>query len=288
MSVGIGLPVSDPAVLLEWARRAEHGPFDTIAILDRLVYDNPEPMIGLAAIAAATTRIRLQTEVVLAPLRETALLAKQSATLDRISNGRFTLGVGVGGRADDYLATGVDIHTRGKRLDTQLDRMRSLWAGAPFSDEAGPIGPRPTRTGGPELLIGGFAQAALARVARWADGFLGAGLPPAYMDAKFRAVERAWAEAGRAGSPRLVAQVNVAIGPDEVVAEALRELRRYYAFSDYVDGIASGMSSSAESVRQAMTTYTDIGADEVIFYCWSADPDQVDRLADIVDATARR
>lgn len=288
MTVGIGLPVSDPAVLLEWARRVERGPFDTIAILDRLVYDNPEPMIGLAAIAAVTTRIRLQTEVVLAPLRETALLAKQSATLDRISNGRFTLGVGVGGRADDYLAAGADIHTRGKRLDTQLHRMRSLWAGEPFSDDVGPIGPGPARDGGPEVLIGGFAPAALARVARWADGFLGAGLPPAYMDAKFRAVERAWAEAGRAGEPRLVAQVNVALGPDAVVAEAERELRRYYAFTDYVDGIASGMLRGAEAVRRAITAYTDLGAHEVILYCWSADPDQVDRLADIVTATARR
>lgn len=138
---------SDPAIPVEWARRAERGPFDTIAILDRLVYDNPEPVIAPAAIAAVTTRIRLQTEVVPAPLRDTALLAKQSATLDRISNGRFTLGVGDGGRVDDYHAAGIDIRTRGKRLDTQLDRMRLLWAGEPFSDEAGPIGPRPARRG---------------------------------------------------------------------------------------------------------------------------------------------
>src|SRR5882757_7967440 len=124
MNVGLGLPISDPEVLLDWARRADAGPFSSLGLLDRLVYDNPEPLVTLAALAGATERIRLQTEVLLAPIRETPLLAKQAATLDRLSGGRFTLGLGVGGRDDDYAAAGFDVHTRGRRFDAQMEQLR--------------------------------------------------------------------------------------------------------------------------------------------------------------------
>ncbi|MEU8661273.1 LLM class flavin-dependent oxidoreductase, partial [Actinoplanes philippinensis] len=100
MDIGLGLPVGAPEQLLDWARAAEAHGFSTLALLDRLTYHNPEPLTALAVLAGATRRVRLQTEVLLAPLRETALLAKQVATLDRMSGGRFVLGVGIGGRDD--------------------------------------------------------------------------------------------------------------------------------------------------------------------------------------------
>lgn len=110
--MGIGLPIGDPTTLLTWARRADAGPFSTLGLLDRLVYDNPEPLVALAVLAGATTRVRVQTEVLLAPLRDTALLAKQAATLDRMTGGRLTLGLGVGGRDDDHRVAGTDPRTR--------------------------------------------------------------------------------------------------------------------------------------------------------------------------------
>ncbi|MFE7318458.1 LLM class flavin-dependent oxidoreductase [Streptomyces sp. NPDC057555] len=282
MSVGLGLPIGDPAQLLTWARRADAAPFSTVALLDRLVYANPEPLVTLAALAGVTSRVRLQTEVLLAPLHRTALLAKQAATLDLLSGGRFTLGIGIGGRADDYLAAGVDLRTRGRRLDGQLATLRRLWAGEPLAADVGPVGPAPARPGGPEVLFGGFVPAVVERVARWGDGFLGAALPYQQMDGTFRGVEAAWERAGRPGRPRLLAQVNVALGPDAVVDRARRELRAYYGASPYTDHVVNGLLTTPAAIREAIAGHLAVGADEVMLYCWSPDPDQVGRLTDAV------
>ncbi|WP_411136048.1 LLM class flavin-dependent oxidoreductase [Streptomyces sp. C10] len=282
MSVGLGLPIGDPAQLLSWARRADATPFTTVALLDRLVFGNPEPLITLATLAGATSRIRLQTEVLLAPLHRTALLAKQAATLDLLSGSRFTLGIGIGGRDDDYLASGIDLRTRGRRLDTQMATLRRLWSGEPLSADVGPIGPAPARPGGPEVLFGGFVPAALERVARWGDGFLGAALPPGHMDGLFRQVEDAWDRAGRTGRPRLVAQVNAALGPQSTLDRARAELRAYYAPHSYTDHVVNGLLTTGDQIREAVAAFEAIGADEVMLYCWSPDPDQVERLAGAV------
>jgi alkanesulfonate monooxygenase SsuD/methylene tetrahydromethanopterin reductase-like flavin-dependent oxidoreductase (luciferase family) len=281
MNVGLGLPVADPFSLLSWARRADAGPFTTLGLLDRLVYANPEPLVTLAALAGATARIRLQTEVLLGPLRESALLAKQTATLDVMSGGRFTLGIGVGGREDDHRAAGTDMRTRGRRLDEQLATLRRVWSGAPYGQDVGPIGPRPAREGGPEVLIGAFRPAALERVARWGDGFLCAA-PPAMADGLFRSVERSWSEAGRSGRPRLVAQVNVVLGSEATVDDARAALGSYYAFIDGGDRLAEGVLSTPRAIRDAVATFAGLGADEVMLYCWARDAGQVDRLADAV------
>ncbi|RJO76351.1 LLM class flavin-dependent oxidoreductase [Nocardia panacis] len=279
MYYGVGLPISDPARLVEWARRAEAGPFRTVGLLDRLVYDNPEPLIALAVLAGATERIRVQTEVLLPPLRDAALLAKQVATLDRMSGGRFVLGVGVGGRADDHLASGTDLRTRGKRLDEQIGLMRKLWAGEPFGADCGPIGPAPLRPEGPEILIGAFQPAALARIGRWGAGFLCAA-PPAWAGGLFDRARESWREYGRAGEPRIVAQVNAVLGDDALIAEARAAMGGYYALSGRAEYMVEGMLTTPEQVRAAASQFADLGADELMFYCYGSASEQVDRLAD--------
>ncbi|MEZ0074192.1 LLM class flavin-dependent oxidoreductase [Planotetraspora sp. GP83] len=286
MNVGLGLPISDPPVLLDWARSADAGPFSTLALLDRLVYDNPEPLVTLAALVGAAGRIRVQTEVLLAPLRQPALMAKQVATLDRLSGGRLTLGIGLGARRDDYKAAGIDTHGRGARLDEIMTDMRRIWSGEPYGEEIGPIGPAPTRHGGPEVLFGAFAPAAIQRIARFGDGLLCAS-PMADMDRLFRAAEQAWRSAGRTGRPKLVAQLNAALGPDETIEEARGHIRRYYSGpqymnlpANYTDTAVQRMLTTAGEVRDALNRLTDIGADEIIFYCWSADIAQIDRFAE--------
>ncbi|MEU8379727.1 LLM class flavin-dependent oxidoreductase [Streptosporangium sp. NPDC048865] len=281
MNVGLGLPIGDPLSLLSWARRADAGPFTTLGLLDRLVYANPEPLITLAAIAGATSRIRVQTEVLLGPLRESALLAKQAATLDLMSGGRFTLGVGIGTRQDDYVAAGVDVRGRGRRLDNQLATLRRVWSGEAYSEEIGPIGPAPAREGGPEILIGAFAPAALERVARWGDGYLCAA-PAGMADRFVRDVERCWTEAGRHGRPRIVAQVNVALGPEDTVRDATEEITAYYGFLGDTTRVVENMLTTPERIHDAIAAFADLGADEVMLYCWARDADQVDRLACLV------
>lgn len=281
VNVGIGLPIADPNTLLTWAQHADDGPFSTLGLLDRLVYDNPEPLVALAVLAGATSRIRVQTEVLLAPLRDTALLAKQAATLDRMTGGRLVLGLGVGGRDDDHQAAGTDKRTRGRRLDEQMAVMRRLWSGEPYGDGVGPIGPAPARPGGPEVLFGGFKPAAIERVARWGDGFLAAA-PPSWAGALFDTARRFWQEYGRDGAPRLVAQLNVALGPDTVIHDARAAMHAYYAFTGFPDRMTATMLTTPTAIRTAITTFTDLGADEVILYCHGHDPNQVNRLADVL------
>ena len=165
MDVGIGLPSTIPGVeadqVLEAARRAEGAGFHSLGTLDRLAYDNFEPMVTLGAIAAVTERIRFTTAVINGPWRANhALLAKQAATLDKLSGGRLTLGVGLGGRDDDYEVSGLPTTGKGERMDALVDELRAQWNG-------GVVGPKPEQAGGPPLLIGGGVQASIrARGAR--------------------------------------------------------------------------------------------------------------------------
>src|ERR687885_1067028 len=122
MDIGIGLPNAvrgvDRAGIVDWARRAEAAGFASLGTLDRIAYPNYESLIALAAAAAVTERIRLVTDILIAPLRtNTALLAKQTATVDHLSGGRLELGLAVGGRPDDYEASGVDFNARGRIFD---------------------------------------------------------------------------------------------------------------------------------------------------------------------------
>src|SRR5215204_7710009 len=176
MDIAIGLPATIPGtsgpLVLDWAKRVDSGPFSSLGIIDRLVYPNYEPLITLAAAATVTQRVRLMTTVLIAPLRGAGVLAKQAATIDALSGGRLTLGLGVGSREDDFRFAPASFHDRGRRFEEQLGLMKDVWSGQPVSDEIGPVGPPPVQAGGPELLIGGYTPVSIQRVGRWGDGFI--------------------------------------------------------------------------------------------------------------------
>src|SRR5436309_15334547 len=133
MQIGIGLPATIPGVkgqlVLDWARKADAGPFSSLGILDRLVFPNYEPLTTLAAAAAVTQRVRLMTTVLITTLRNAGILAKQAATIDALSNGRLTLGLGVGAREDDFRGAPAPFRTRGKHFEEQLALRQRIWSG---------------------------------------------------------------------------------------------------------------------------------------------------------------
>lgn len=283
MKIGIGLPAMIPgtegSVILDWARRADSGPFSTLAVLDRLVFPNFEALVTLAAAAGTTRRIRLMTTVLLAPLRNPGILAKQAASLDALSGGRLTLGLGVGRREDDYLAAPMPFNTRGRRFAQQLATMKRIWSGQPLADGVGPVGPPPARPGGPELLIGGTSPQAFRRLGRWADGYMSGG-DPAGARQFYDLAEAAWKAAARPGRPRLVAASYYALGPDPS-DRAGAYIRQYYA-GPAGENQARGILRVAEAIRSTIQTFGDLGVDELVFWPCIADLDQVDRLAELV------
>jgi alkanesulfonate monooxygenase SsuD/methylene tetrahydromethanopterin reductase-like flavin-dependent oxidoreductase (luciferase family) len=280
MKIGIGFPANIPGVqgqhLLDWARKADAGPFSSLGIIDRLVYDNYEPLIAFAAAAGATQRIRLTTSVLLAPLRSATLLAKQAASLDALSGGRLTLGLGVGVREDDFQAVSVPFHRRGKIFDKQLATMQRIWSGERLSDAVGPIGPAPAQAGGPEILIGGRAPAAIQRLGTWGNGFISGGGGPQNANNGFRMAEKVWSEAGRAGKPRLVGCTYIALGPDAQTRGG-NYIRHYYGA--WGEMIAKSLPTTLEAIQTTIQAYADIGTDELILWPTTTDLDQIDQLA---------
>ena len=286
MKVALALPAGIPGVsgplVIDWARRIEAGPFSTIAVIDRLAYPNWEPLVALSAAAAVTQRVRLMTALVIAPLRDTALLAKQAVTLDVLSGGRLSLGLGVGGRGDDFTAATKEMPRRGRRFEEQLAVMRRIWSGQGPVDGVGPVGPAPVQPGGPEILIGGSAPAAVKRAGRLGDGYLGSGDPETAAK-QFQVVKEAWRNSGKSGNPRLLATIGIALGPNTAQRGA-DQVRHYNAIygAEAAERAARGLLTSEDSVREVIRQFQDIGLDEIVFVPRVPDLDLVDRLAQLV------
>jgi alkanesulfonate monooxygenase SsuD/methylene tetrahydromethanopterin reductase-like flavin-dependent oxidoreductase (luciferase family) len=287
MKIGIGLPSSihgtTPDLILDWARRADAGPFSSLGLIDRLVYDNYESLITLTAAATVTRRIRLMTTILIAPLRNAAILAKEAATLDVFSGGRLTLGFGVGGREDDFHAAHASFKGRGRHMEKQLELMKRIWSGKPVGDDVGPMGPAPVQSGGPEILIGGYTPEAIRRGARWADGYIsGGGGDPAQARQNYDLLVKEWQVEGRQGKPRFVAAIYYALGDDARERGAV-SLRSYYSFmGERVGYMVGSFPASDEAVKSAIQGFTDAGTDEFVLWPTIPDLDQVDRLAALV------
>lgn len=283
MDVGIGLPATIPGVegktVVDWARRAEQAGFSSVGVIDRLVYPNYDPLVALAAAAAVTSRIRLVTTVLLAPLHSnTALLAKQAASVDRLSGGRLVLGLGLGARDDDFAASGLEAKGRGRTFERQLEEMKRIWAGQK-KGFAGAIGPTPAREGGPELIIGGHVEASIKRAARFGDGWIMGGGTPDQFAQMAGAVDAAWSSAGRSGKPRKLSLAYYSLGP-KAKENADWYLHDYYGWlGDFADQIAAGAARSGEMVKGYAAAFEQAGCDELIFVPCSGELDQVDLLA---------
>lgn len=285
MEIGLSLPTTVPGAdgrrLIEFARRAEQLGFNTVTAVDRLVYDNYDSITALAAAAAVTERVTLSTSILLAAYRPSVVeLAKQLASVDRLSGGRLVLGLSSGMRADDYEATGTDHHTRGARLDSMITELRETWQGG------GPVpgvGPKPVN-GDIPMWIGGQSPAAIRRAAKHGIGWTSPGGNPMAFGELVTKVQAAWTEEGRTDKPKMGANCYVSLGP-EGAAAADHHMRTYYAFmGEMVQHLAKGAVTDEARLRMVIDAYAANGCDQLFLLTCTADPDQVDLIAKVAFA----
>jgi alkanesulfonate monooxygenase SsuD/methylene tetrahydromethanopterin reductase-like flavin-dependent oxidoreductase (luciferase family) len=282
MDIAIGLPNTVPGTdgqqLTDWARRADAAGFSSLGTIDRIVFPNLEPLTALGAAAAVTERIGLATTILLAPLRSnTALFAKQAASVQKLSGGRLTLGIAVGAREDDYEASGVDMKTRGNVFDEQLDGLREIWAAS--GDRNGTVGPD-VSDDPPRIMIGGSVDAAFRRAAEYGAGWImGGGTPEKFAEGRAK-VDAAWSAAGREGRARSAALAYFALGAN-AEADAQAYLGDYYAFlGEIAQALVDSAAKDPDTVRAYIQAFADAGCDELFFMPTSSDPAQVDLLAE--------
>jgi alkanesulfonate monooxygenase SsuD/methylene tetrahydromethanopterin reductase-like flavin-dependent oxidoreductase (luciferase family) len=286
VKIGIGLPNTTPgatgALILDWARRAEERGFSSLATIDRVAYPNFDSLVTLGAAGAATSRIGLLTNILLGPTRSTALLAKEAQSVDQMSGGRLTLGLGVGGRRDDFELTGTSFEDRGRSFDRMLEDLKEALAGKPIPGSDRPVTPEPVRPGGPPIVIGGTADRAIRRAARYGIGWTAGGAPPDVVVPIIERVREAWAQSGRQDRPYIYALSYFSLG-DEHVETSKHSITDYYS---YLGGgevaFAERLPRTPEALRSAMRAYEEAGVDELLWDPTVPDTDQVDLLADAV------
>ncbi|MCW2773337.1 MAG: hypothetical protein JWN91_1663 [Nocardioides sp.] len=290
------LPVMEPdlwadgaATLEAWSRAIDEGPFSSLCFGERMAFDNPDALTLLGAVAAWTSRARLTTTVLVPQLHDPVVLAKALATGDQLSGGRLSVGLGVGGRDEDYRAAGADPAT--KTMAGMAERvavMKRVWAGERVTDAVRPVGPPPVQPGGPELLVGTLGPRTIRSAAAWADGLAGMSLDVdlAEMERVFGLTRDAWREADRP-APRVTTSFWFALG-DPVAArvQVHRHLRHYMNWipEQYVDAMAAtaGFAGTEAELRDQLKRIEDLGADEVQLIPTGSDVDQVRRVAELL------
>jgi alkanesulfonate monooxygenase SsuD/methylene tetrahydromethanopterin reductase-like flavin-dependent oxidoreductase (luciferase family) len=228
----------------------------------------------------------LWTTLIVLPAHNEVQVAKDMASVDRLAAGRLTLGIGVGGRVQDFQAIGGDFTRRWQRMDDQVARMRDIWAQEPPFEGSDPVGPPPVQPGGPPFVAGVVGPKAIARAARWAAGVNDpssiTGVDAAALDIQREKVVEAWKQAGRNEPPHFSSSVWFALGPDS--KERLRAyIYRYMKIFD--DGLARQMGDAAQvhspdAMRDAVDGARQAGCEEFFLVPTTTDPAELDRARD--------
>jgi alkanesulfonate monooxygenase SsuD/methylene tetrahydromethanopterin reductase-like flavin-dependent oxidoreductase (luciferase family) len=291
MDIGIALPTMATGftrqTFTEWCRGIDEGPYSSVSAGERITFHNPELLVANTAAAALTERVQVITNIAVLPLHRPALLAKQLATLDVLASGRLQVGVGVGGRAEDYRSLDVPFEGRHARLDATVAELQRLWAGGPAYEGAQPVGPAPHTPGGPPLLASAMGPKSMARASRWAVGVTGfsIGADPGEIARGNSMALDAWEAAGRAERPRLISGSFYLLGGPDADAELKRFARAYLAV--FGDRAADALSdivelSSPARLLDALAAAESAGCDEFILVPGTVDPSCLERTTELL------
>ena len=266
MKIGVKVGPGDERSLKHAAQEAERFGFDSIWLSERVVVplDKPhpylpmvDPWIGLAFCAAVTERVKLGTSVSQIALRPPVLMARELATIDRLSEGRLIVGAGAGWVVEEFIAAGVPFETRGGRLSEHIRAMRHLWTTPeqPFNGKYYDLPPAgivmPRTPGGPPVWLGGVLPPGLRRAAKYGDGFLSVGSDPQKVAEMKAKLDELRAKYGRTGAFPFYVQVT----PPESADDARALVRTYGdAGADgliltYPDGVPGGFLRTEDAAR---------------------------------------
>ena len=284
--IGLGLPAAIPdapgRATVEWASLAEDLGFASLGVIDRLVYDNYDPFVALAAAAAVTEDAELFTTVLNVPWRQGALmLAKQLWSLERISGGRLIAGLALGGWPEDYRESGIDLTGRGAVFDDMLEVMLRAWKGE-VSGAGGPLPALPPDR--PRLLFGGFSLRSYKRMARLGSGWVAPLYGFEVLIGGIASAQAAWSDAGRPGRPRIVVGRYFSLGPD--ADDTADEYIHHYYGDQFFDAARADVLTTPAHLHREVQRLRDAGCDDVLLFPCSADLDQPRRLAGALDAPA--
>lgn len=289
MDIAMTLPTMithDRESTLQWCRSIDEGPWSSLAVPERVTYPSHSWIVELSAAAALTERVRLWTTIIVLPAHDAVDVAKQLASVDQLSSGRLTIGIGVGGREHDYRAIGGSFERRWSRMDEQVATMKRIWSGEPPFEGADPVGPPPVQPGGPPFVAGSMGPKSLARAAKWAvgvdDGSTVFGIDPAATEAAFTRIRDAWSAEGRTDAPHISASLWYALGDD--ASERLHDYGYSYMkiFGEEVGTMMASMltTNTADALSSAVATLESLGCDELFLVPTTTDVSELDRTRD--------
>lgn len=297
MKIGMTLPVTEPGwsreVLQAWARGIDDGPFDFLALGERVCFPSPEIISTLSACAVLTERVRLLTTVLILPAHDPVILAKQLATIDVFSGGRVSVGVGTGGRMEDYVARSLGAERRRLSvLEQHIETMRQIWSGDyQVEGAASVVEPLPVQEGGPPLYAGVFGPKGIASASRWAEGVCGMSMSGEVSEARaaFDQINALWSETPAAqrlaDNPVLGSAFWFALG-DDARQQMQTHLYRYFNWLPESDRRAMaehcGFCGSADELRQRLIAFREAGTDELALIPTSIDATDLELAAEVV------
>lgn len=283
-------PLTKPNFVVNFAKKCEEVGLHSFWIIDRIAYDNLEPLTVLAAAAGATQKIRLGTSVLLPNLRHPTLLAKTVATIDFISNGRVILGVGFGSRQSDFSAVEVPYEGRGSRAVECVQLMKRLWTeenvthkGRFFNVNNLTIGPRPIQRPIP-IWTGGSAEVSLKRAGTWANGFIcGSSAIPDFPSTWEKVAQYARAAGRNSAEIEKAGLTFMAINDDHPKAVKTVEdyVMRYYGRLR-ADVANTSLVGSPAAVAERIEAFLSRGLDTLIIGVADPDPRQLELFGEKV------